>query len=78
MLPHPRRGFLCAMLSAISISFTGCGNAEVGSIQAGPDGGEPSKSKTEGRFKESAPPRPARGKTAKGKPDTADEGVETR
>ena len=78
MLSFPRRGFLYGVLYAAVISLTGCGNAEVGSIQAGPDGDEPLKSKTEGRFKESAPARPARGKTANRKPDTADEGVETR
>ena len=78
MLPYPRRGFLYGMMAVGLIAPTGCGNAEVGSIQAGPDGDEALNSKTEGRFKESAPARPARGKTAKGKPDTADEGVESR
>lgn len=78
MLSYPRRGFLYGVLSVGVISLTGCGNAEVGSIQAGPDGDEPLKSKTEGRFKESATARPAPGKSGKRKPDTADEGVETR
>lgn len=59
------------------ISLAGSGNAEIGAIQAVPDGNEPLKSKTEGHFSESAPARPARGKTANRKPDTADEGVET-
>lgn len=66
------------MMAAGLIASTGCGNAEVGTIQVGPDASEPLNSKTEGRFKETAPARPARGKTAKGKPDTADEGVESR
>lgn len=59
-------------------SVAGCGSSEVGSVKEGPEGSEPLKSKTEGRFKETIPSSPAARKPAKNKRDTADEGKETR
>jgi hypothetical protein len=78
-MPHAfRRAILGGFAFPIILSLAGCGNSEVGSIKAGPEGAEVVKSKTEGRFKENMPTKPARGKSAKGKADTSNEGIETR
>jgi hypothetical protein len=77
LISRSKLAFVSMTFSCLMLVISGCGNPEVGTIKPSEDGTVALKSKTEGRFKETVPSKPARGKVPAGK-STVDEGIETR